>query len=48
MTLLSAVWDFEVTDVKDNGENDEELIRVKRTETVSRGILRDLSHILVS
>ena len=44
MILLSAVWNYDTTVVKDDGE----LIRVKRTESVSRGKVRDLGHIIAS
>ena len=46
--LLSAMWNHGTTGVQDDGEKAGELIRVKRTKTVSRGRVRDLGHILVS
>ena len=42
MILFSAVWDCEATGVKDDGEKNGELIRCKKTETVSRGRFRYL------
>ena len=40
--------DYEVTGVNDGEEKSGELRRFKRTETVARGRLRDLSHIPAS
>ena len=42
MILFSAVWDCDATGVKDDGEKNGELIRCKKTETVSRGRFRYL------
>ena len=48
MILLSVVWYFEATGVKDERKKVGELRRVKRTENVSRKRLRDLGQILAS
>ena len=42
------MWYCETTSGQDEGEKAGELIRVKRTEIVSRGRVRDLGHILAS
>ena len=41
------MWDYEATGRKKDGEKTGGLIRVKRTETVLKGRLRDLGHIIV-
>ena len=44
--MVFSVWTCEATGGKEDGEKAGGLVRVKRTETVLRGRLRDHSHIL--